>query len=157
MAAKPGPTTNAGPSQIEVPSELKRHNIHSIAQFWTGLPEYPYNAAFTADRTIAEKRELLVRALAAIQELYNFIQGPSSRDAVIKAYMDASGGRGEESGAFQSEFLNKYKPYGIEIPEQSINYLQKLNVETDIQKTVMPIEKVADLSMAREALKMISS
>ena len=150
-------TVDAGPSQVEVPSELKRYGIHSIAEFWKQLPEYPYNAAFSADRTIAEKRETLVRALAAIQETYNFIQGPNSRDAVIKAYMDASGGRGDESGAFQWQFLSENKPYDIQIPEESINYLQNLNVETNIQSARLPIEKVADLSMVRDALKMLGN
>ena len=149
-------TVDVGPSQIEVPSELARHKLHSIADFWTALPEYPYNAAFASDKVIKDKRDTLVRALAAVQELYNYIQSPGSRDAVIKAYMDAGGGRGEESGKFQSEFLNKYKPYGIEVPAESVTYLQKLNVETDIQKTVMPIEKVADLTLYRDALKMIA-
>ena len=150
-------TVDAGPSQNDVHAEQAKYGIHSVAEFWNELPEYPYQAGFTADRTIAEKRDLLVRGLAAFGELYRFLQGPDSLDVFLKAYREASGGRDTVGAEYQWQFMQKYKPYGLLIPEESINYLQDLNMKTDIQHTKMPINKIADLSMARDALKLIGA
>ena len=151
-------TVDAGPTQNDIHSEQAKFGVHSIAEFWKELPEYPYNAGFTATRAIKDKRELIVRALAAYGELYKFFQeDKNSKEPFIKAYNEAIGKRDDASAEFQWSFMQEYKPYGLDIPEESITYLQKLNVETGAQRTVLPIDKVADLSMAREANKMIGS
>ena len=151
-------TVDAGPAQNDIHAEQAKYGVHSIAEFWNELPEYPYNAGFTADRAIAEKHELIVRCLAAYGELYKYFQDdPNSKDVFINAYNEAIGKREDVSGEYQWSFMQKYKPYGLNISEESITYLQKLNVEMGAQKTVLPVDKVADLSMAREAMKMIGS
>lgn len=40
-------------------------------------------------------------------------------------------------------------------PER-INYLQQLNVALGIQKAVLPLDRVADMSLARDAAKLVS-
>jgi ABC-type nitrate/sulfonate/bicarbonate transport system substrate-binding protein len=147
-------TIDAGPSQIDVYEDQSRFGVRSIADFWTELPEYPYQAGYSSDRTIAEKRDLLVRTLAAFGKLYAFIQSPNSMAAYVKAYVKATNGKTQDAEG-QWRFTNKYKPYDLMLSEEKINFLQKVNVELKAQSRVLPIDQIADLSMAREALKMI--
>ena len=150
-------TIDAGPGQNDVFGEMDKFGVHSVSEFWSSLPEYPYQASFTADKTIAEKRDVLVRGLAAFGELYNYLQSPESRDDYLQGYAVASGGRGDSTAEYQWKFMQQYKPYGLMIPEASVDYLQTLNVEMGIQKVKLPTDKVLDLSMARDAMKMIGT
>jgi ABC-type nitrate/sulfonate/bicarbonate transport system substrate-binding protein len=147
-------TIDAGPSQIDVYENRSRFGVRSIAEFWTELPEYPYQAGYTADRTIAEKRDILLRTIAAFGKLYKFIPSPNSMDAYVKAYVKATSGKGADAEG-QWRLTNKYKPYDILLTEEKINFMQKMNVDLGIQKSMMPIEQVANFSMVNEAIKMI--
>lgn len=147
-------TIDAGPSQIDVFENRERFGVRSIAEFWTELPEYPYQAGFTAERTIAEKRETLVRTIAAFGKLYNFIQSPGSKDAFVKAYLKATNGKAADAES-QWEFANKYKPYDLLLPEDKINFMQKINIELGIQDRMKPVDEIADYSLVRDAQKMI--
>ena len=40
--------------------------------------------------------------------------------------------------------------------EERVRYMQQLNVDTGVQKTILPFDKVADMSLARDALKLLS-
>jgi hypothetical protein len=147
-------TVDAGPSQNDIHEDQAKFGVHSIAEFWTALPEYPYQASFTSDATIAEKRDTIVRTLAAFGTLYNYLQDGDSRNTYVSAYKEATSGKASD-GEAQWRFLNKYKPFNLIIPDESINYLQKLNMEAGIQSRMMPIDEIADFSMAREAMKLI--
>ena len=154
-------TIDAGPSQNDIHGEQEKWGVHAIAggEFWKDLPEYPYQGGYSSDRTIAEKRDLLVRAIAAFGELYRFIESPNSYDVWLAAYNEASGAgnRNESTAKYLWQFMQDYKSFNLIISDQSINYLQNLNLEMGIQKTKLPIDKIADMSMAREAMKMIGA
>lgn len=146
-------TVDAGPSQNDIHEDQAKFGVHSIAEFWTGLPEYPYQA-FTSDKTIAEKRDVIVRTLAAFGTLYDYLQGPDSGEVYASAYRDATGGKASDGDA-QWRFMNQYKPFDLLIPESRIDYLQKLNMEAGIQNRLLKTEEIADFSLARDAQKMI--
>lgn len=148
-------TVDAGPSTINVYDEQAKYGVHSIADFWTELPEYPYQAAFTSLPVIAEKRDLLVRSLAGFQDMYNFIQGEGSQDAYVKAAMAATGDTEPSKSISQWKFVQKYKPFSIVMKAESINYLQQLNIDAKIQEAMLPIDKIADFTLAQDALKLV--
>ena len=42
----------------------------------------------------------------------------------------------------------------IALTPERINYMQQLNVTLGVQKSVMPLDKVADMSIARDAARL---
>jgi NitT/TauT family transport system substrate-binding protein len=147
-------TIDAGPTQNDVLEDQAKYGIRSIADFWTELPEYPYQGGYAADRTIAQKRDTIVRTLAAFGKLYNFIQSPDSMDAYVKAYMKVTNGKAAD-GESQWRFNYQYKPFSLLLPEERIDYLQTLNLESNIQTKKLRMDEIADFSMAHDAIKMI--
>ena len=60
-------------------------------------------------------------------------------------------------GEFEWQFAQKYKAYDTDLTlsQERIDYMQKLNVEFGIQKTVLPFNEVADMSLAKDAVKLL--
>ncbi|MGH7033990.1 MAG: ABC transporter substrate-binding protein [Stellaceae bacterium] len=150
-------TVDAGPSLIDVYPEQKKYGVHSLidGDLWKELPEYTYQASFAADRAISEKREALIRTLEAYGKLYRFISGPNSREAFLKARAAALKHSDPVAAEFEWQFAQKYHPYDTDLTlsEERINYMQKLNVESGVQKKILPFNEVADMSLAKEAVK----
>jgi hypothetical protein len=44
---------------------------------------------------------------------------------------------------------------GLVPSEERLRYMQELNVETGVQKSVLPVERVADMSFALDAIKLL--
>jgi ABC-type nitrate/sulfonate/bicarbonate transport system substrate-binding protein len=88
-------TVDAGSAQADIFGQTTRYNIHRLEDgvFAQDLPEYTWQASFATDRAIQEKRDVLVRVLAAYCRLYRLVQGPGSLDAFIKARLVALGGK----------------------------------------------------------------
>jgi ABC-type nitrate/sulfonate/bicarbonate transport system substrate-binding protein len=152
-------TVDAGFCAIDVYNQQAKYNVHVLSDgdCWTGLPEYTFQASFTSDKAIAEKREALVRVLAAFAKLYRFIQGPDSKDDFIKSYMAVTGDKDDVQADWGWTFIQKVKPYSTDIAlsEERIRYMQDLNVQLAVQDSILPFDKVADNSLARDALKLI--
>lgn len=156
-------TVDAGPAQADTLSQISKHNIHMLedGEFAKDLPEYTWQASFATDRAIQEKRDVLVRVLAAYCKLYRFVQGPGSRDAFIKARLVALGGKDDASTTQEAidqwNYVQLHKIYtpDLLISEERIRWMQALNIEVGSQKTIMPMERVADMSLARDAVTMI--
>jgi ABC-type nitrate/sulfonate/bicarbonate transport system substrate-binding protein len=152
-------TVDAGPSLIDVYPEQKKYGVHSLTDgdLWKELPEYTYQASYAADRAIAEKREVLVRVLAAYGKLYRFISGPNSREAFLRARETAFKHSDPVEAEFEWQFAQKYQPYDTDLTlsEERIRYMQDLNVEFGVQKKILPFSEVADMSLAKDALKLL--
>lgn len=148
-------TVDAGPGLTNVYDEQAKYGVHAIADFWTELPDYPYQACYAATKAIDEKRDVLVRALAGFQSLYDFVQSDSSKDVYVQAAMKATGDTEPSKSIAQWEFFNKYKPFSIVMPPERIDYLQGLNVDAGIQQAPLPLDRIADFSLAQDALKLI--
>ena len=41
------------------------------------------------------------------------------------------------------------------IPDKSFEFIQDLNLKTDAQKIKLPLDKFSDMSLARDALKLL--
>ena len=67
-------------------------------------------------------------------------------------------GAGEREGPAQWHFIQNYKPFAVDLvlgPER-LDYMQKLNVRLGTQKQVLPYDRVADDSLARGAMSLLS-
>lgn len=159
VAAK---VVDAGPGQIDVIPNTQKFGVHVLegGDMWSNLPEYPFQGGFTADHIIGEKRDLLVRTLAAYAALFRFLTGPDSRDAFLAARRKAlskSGQEFDDASDFQWRFFQTVKPFALDLilsPER-IEYVQKLNVRLGVQTKVLPYESVVDMSLAEAATRLI--
>lgn len=159
VAAK---TVDAGPSQIDVIPNAEKLGIHQLegGDMWSGIPEYPFQGGFTSEQTIGGKRDILVRTLAAYATLFRYLVGPDSQEAFRAARRKALSGSGEDfdqASDFQWRFFQTVKPFALDLalsPER-IAYIQDLNVRLGVQSEALPYEKVADMSLAQEALKLL--
>jgi ABC-type nitrate/sulfonate/bicarbonate transport system substrate-binding protein len=156
-------TVDAGPAQIDVLPTLDKNGLHTLTDgdMWTNIPDYPFQAGFASDAVIKEKRDILVRTLAAYATLFRFVEGPNSRDAFRSARRKALSGSGDEFDAasdFQWQFFQKNKPFAPDLilSEERITNLQNLNVRVGVQTSVMPYDKVVDMSLAKDAIKLLS-
>ena len=155
-------TVDAGAAQIDVIPTLDKVGVHRLegGDMWSNIPEYPFQGGFASDATIASKRDLLVRSLAAYAWTFRFLSNPGSKDAYSAARRKALSGSGaefDESSDFQWNFFQTVKPFAQDLilsPER-IAYLQELNVRTEVQTGVLPYDQVCDMSLAKEALRLL--
>jgi ABC-type nitrate/sulfonate/bicarbonate transport system substrate-binding protein len=155
-------TVDAGPSLYDVYEQQAKYGVHSLedGNLWTELPEYTYQGSYASEDAIAKKRDALVRVLAAYCKAYRYIQSPGSLDDYVAARKASLHGDPKTAAAEASSewrFNQKYKPYAVDLvlSKERIDYMQKLNVSFGIQKTMLPYDKVADMSLARDALKLL--
>ena len=148
---------DAGPCQHDFVKLAASQGIRILADANTLVPEFTNQASFTSDRAIAEKREALVRTLAAYGSAYRFVQSGGSQAAYAKAYAAAVGPGTEEAGRDRWTWLQAVQGYdtGLVLAPERIMYLQELNVSLGVQKAVLPLAKVADMTIARDALKLM--
>ena len=150
---------DAGPADLDVYADQAKYGVHSLrdANMWTELSQYTNQAAYTSETAIAEKREVIVRSIAAYAKLYRFLQQPQSRgpwvETSAKLFKTPLDGEPDP----QWKFYQDAKPFppGIALTPERVKYIQELNVQMGLQKQVLPFEKVADMSLAAEALKLI--
>ncbi len=121
------------------------------------LPEFVNQAAFTSERAIAQKRDLIVKTLAAYAKLYRFIMSGDSEAAFIAASAKALGKNDPEAARAQWKFYRDIQPFAADLGlgEDRIKYMQELNITTGTQKKLLPYTKVTDMSLARDALKLL--
>ena len=123
----------------------------------TELGEYTYQGAYTTQAAIDTKRDVLVRTLAAFGKLYRFVHDPASKDAFLKARKTAVPTASNEENEALWRFIQRTKPFAANLvltPER-LDYMQKLNVELGVQQKALPFEQVADMSLARDAVKLL--
>jgi ABC-type nitrate/sulfonate/bicarbonate transport system substrate-binding protein len=149
-------TVDAGSSEIW---QIGKNNTRALdgGRFWVDIPDYTYQAGFASDGVIQNKRETLVRALAAYAKLYRFIQDGDSKEAFLKGFAAGMGKPDDEAALEQWTFYQKVKPFAssLVLSQQKIDYMQNLNVSFKIQSKVLPFEQVADMSVANDAIKML--
>jgi ABC-type nitrate/sulfonate/bicarbonate transport system substrate-binding protein len=150
---------DAGPSELDYEEQEAKYNVHGLSdgKFWDGLPEYTNQASYASERSIRERRDVIVRTLAAYAKLYRFISSPQSRDAYLAARAVALGKDEPAEGFAQWTFFQKNKSFAVDLvlSEERVRYMQELNISLGVQKTLIPHERIADMSLARDALKLI--
>ena len=150
---------DAGPAELDYEEQEAKYNVHGLAdgKFWDGLPEYTNQASYASERSIRERRDVIVRTLAAYARLYRFISSPQSRDAYLAARATALSKDEPAEALAQWNFFQKHQSFAVDLvlSEERIRYMQELNISLGVQKRLVPYEQITDMSLARDALKLI--
>jgi ABC-type nitrate/sulfonate/bicarbonate transport system substrate-binding protein len=150
---------DAGPGEIAIIDELERFGVHAVAggNMSLELPEYTYQGAWASERAIETKRDLLVRTLAAYAKLYRFVQMPDAKDAFLEARATVAPGATSKEGESLWAYVQKYRPFAVDLvlTDERLRYMQQLNVDLAVQRTMLPFERVADISLATEAIQLL--
>jgi ABC-type nitrate/sulfonate/bicarbonate transport system substrate-binding protein len=150
---------DAGPGEIAILQELGRYHVHGLVggNMSQELSEFTFQGAWASDRTIHSKRSALVRSLAAQARLYRFVQTSESHDPFMAAWTALFKGPDTAVGESLWTYIQTYKPFAVDLvlTPQRIDYMQQLNVSVNVQKVVLPFDRVADMSPAEEALKLL--
>ena len=153
-------TVDAGPGDIDFYARQAQYGVHTLSdgELWKELPQYANQAIFASERAIADKRDTLVRALAAYARLYRFTAMANSRDVWIKARAIAMGKDSPEEAEAQWRFFQSpgRLATNLILDPQKIDYVQTLNLKLGVQNRMLPLSQVADMSLARDALKLLS-
>ena len=152
-------TVDAGAAESALIDEAAEYHVHLIdhGNMSVELPEYTFQGAWASDRKIATEREALVRTLAAYARLYRFVQTPEAQAAFIKARRSVFPNAPERDHQAQWNYIQTYKPFAVNLtlsPER-LRYMQELNVSFKVQTEILPFERVADMSLAADAVKLL--
>jgi len=149
-------TVDAGPCEAWLAGRSGTRIVEE-ARFYEDLPEYTYQASYASERAIGRKRDAIVRTLAAYAKLYRFLSEARSHEAFLKAFAAATGKNDREEAEAQWQFYQEHKPFAVNLvlaPER-VRYMQDLNVSLGVQKSVLPFERVCDMSLAQDAVKLL--
>ena len=151
---------DAGFGETDVFEHQARYGVHALdgGVLWRELPEFPNQASFATQSAVREKREALVRTLAAHALLYRRLQSADSWQAFAAAWAVGLPHSSIEEGASQWRFYARHRPFAedLQLPEARIAFLQELNVAMGRQRRVLPFDAIADMSLARDALRLIA-
>ena len=147
---------DAGFGETDVFENQAHYRVHALedAVLWRELPQFPNQASFATCDAIGSKREALVRLLAAHALLYRYLHNAQSWNAYAAAYAAALPGSDIREGRAQWQFYQRYHPYAEDLllPPVQLDYLQNLNLTMKLQRSILPFDAVADMSLAREAM-----
>jgi ABC-type nitrate/sulfonate/bicarbonate transport system substrate-binding protein len=151
---------DAGPSSIAPFYEQAKFGVHSLTDgnAWTEIPEFPYQTMYAPDKAIADNRDGIVRTISAYARLFKYLQAPgSSWEEFSKARVAALPKGDESESRAQWKFGQELKPYGSDviISNDQFGYVQNLYTSLKIIPAPLPLEKISDMSMARDAMKML--
>jgi len=154
-------TVDAGSGPASYIEDAESYKVHVLqnGNMSEELKEFTYQAGYTSRKLIETKRDSLVRVLAAYGRLFRFVQDPSSKEAFVKARKTVLPSSADREHVAEWEWLQKVKPFApdLTLSAERINYMQQINIDFKIQKQILPFERVADMSLAQDALKLISS
>jgi ABC-type nitrate/sulfonate/bicarbonate transport system substrate-binding protein len=121
------------------------------------LKDYTFQGAWTSDEKIATERDKLVRALAAHAKLYRFVQTPESKGPFIESRRTVFTSETDAEHEAEWDFIQRYKPFAVDLAlsPARMEYMQKINIDFAVQKTMLPFERVADMSLAADAIKLL--
>jgi ABC-type nitrate/sulfonate/bicarbonate transport system substrate-binding protein len=152
---------DAGFGETDVFENQAHYGVHVLedAVLWRELPQFPNQASFATQAAISGKREALVRLLAAHAMLYRRLHSPDSWADYAAAYAAALPGSDPREGRTQWQFYQRYRPYAEDLllPQAQLDYLQDLNVTMKLQARILPFDAIADLSLARDAMRLVAN
>jgi NitT/TauT family transport system substrate-binding protein len=150
---------DAGFGETDVFENQAHYGVHSLDDgvLWRELPEFPNQASFASKAAIRGKRDALVRTLAAHALLYRYLHSPDSWNAYAAARAAALSDADPVESRTQWLFYQHHHPYAEDLllPEAQLRYMQDLNVTMKLQRRVLPFDAVTDMSLARDALRLI--
>lgn len=150
-------TVDAGVCDVDVFDQQQKFGIRALPDglLWKEIPEYTNQATYASEAAIHADRDTLVRLLAAYAKAYRFVSGPDSKAAFIQARQKATGSADPTPAITQWNRIQQNQPYALNLvlSDAQVAFVQKLNVEFKVQKSVLPFDSVADMSLAKEALQ----
>jgi ABC-type nitrate/sulfonate/bicarbonate transport system substrate-binding protein len=150
---------DAGFGETEVFENQAHYGVHALddGALWRELPEFPNQASFATTTALRDKRNALVRTLAAHALLYRCLHSPDSWDAYAAACAAGLPHSDPAESRTQWLFYQRYHPFADDLllPEAQLRYLQELNVTMKLQRRVLPFDAVTDMSLARDALRLL--
>jgi ABC-type nitrate/sulfonate/bicarbonate transport system substrate-binding protein len=153
-------TVDAGTGELAIIEQPDQYKVHLVenGNLAEQLPEYTYQGAWTSTALIDRERDKLVRTLAAYAKLYRFVQTPEAKDAFFKARKTVLSNSTEADTTAVWNVIQQYKPFAsnLVLSEERLNYMQQLNIDLKVQKGMLPFDKVADMSIARDAIALLT-
>jgi ABC-type nitrate/sulfonate/bicarbonate transport system substrate-binding protein len=153
-------TVDAGTGEVAMLDHVGQFGLRLVpgGNMAKGLRECTFQGAWTSDREIHDKRDVLVRTLAAYAKMYRFVQTPQAKGAFFKAWLAMFPNSSKADAGDSWNYIQHYKPFAVDlvIDQKRIDYMQQLNVDLGIQSSVLPYDRVADMSLAREAVKLLA-
>jgi ABC-type nitrate/sulfonate/bicarbonate transport system substrate-binding protein len=154
-------TVDGGAVDVALIENAAEHRVHLIERgnMAVELKEYTYQGIWASDRKIATSRDTLVRTMAAYAKLYRFVQSPQAKDAFLRAHRVVFANAPDSERLALWNYIQNYKPFAVDLglsPER-LRYMQELNVKFKVQKNILPFERVADMTLAADALKMLNN
>lgn len=150
-------TVDAGFADVDVFDQQQKYGVHALSDglLWKEIPEYTNQATYASEEAISRDRESLVRMLAAICKVYRFISSPGSRSDYLRAWRKVSQQADPTQAITQWNWIQQNHPYdtNLVLSDERIDFVQRMNVEFGTQKKVLPVAQLADMSLARDALK----
>jgi ABC-type nitrate/sulfonate/bicarbonate transport system substrate-binding protein len=153
-------TVDAGAGPASYVPDAATYKVHLVehGDFSEELPDFTYQAGWTSLHAIETRRDEIVKTLAAYAKLFAFINDPNSHDAFIKARKSVFASVPDAEHEGEWVFLQKARPFATDLilsPER-LDYMQKINMSFDAQKSILPYDRVVDASIAKDALKLLN-
>ena len=151
---------DAGTGASSLVDDADLYKVHPLenGNMSVELKEFTYQAGWTSRRVIESHRDVLVRVLAAYAKLFRFVQQPAAREAFLRARKTVLPNVPEREHLAEWNFLQSAKPFSTDLllsPER-IRYMQQINLDFHIQNQMLPYERVVDMSLAQDALKLLA-
>ncbi|MBN8607411.1 MAG: ABC transporter substrate-binding protein [Caulobacterales bacterium] len=150
---------DAGFGETDVFEHQAQYGVHALegGVLWRELPEFLNQASFARLDVIENKRDALVRTLAAHALLYRRLQARESWAAFADAWRIGLPQAPLEEGQSQWRFYQQSRPFAedLRLPEERVTFLQALNVKMGRQQGVLPFATVSDVTLAQDALRLI--
>lgn len=148
---------DAGLGEVDNVHQQEEFGIHALpdGDLWDQLPDFTNQASYAPQHVIDTKRDLLVSALAASAKLYRFICSPGSWEIFSAAKAAALPDQDPGEAKAQWDFYQQRKPYAVDlaIDETRLRYMQEINIAMGVQSRVLPFGQIADMSLARDAIR----
>jgi ABC-type nitrate/sulfonate/bicarbonate transport system substrate-binding protein len=152
-------TVDGGLSDVDVIDSQQKLGMHVLpdGMLWKEIPEYTNQGTYASDEAIHRNRQALVRVLAAYAKAYRFVSGPGSRSAYILARRKVTGNADEAPAITQWNWIQQNQPYAVNLvlSDTQMNIVQRLNIDFKVQRSVLPVASIADMSLAKDALKLL--
>jgi ABC-type nitrate/sulfonate/bicarbonate transport system substrate-binding protein len=153
-------TVDAGVGEAALIDAASQYGVHLIehGNMSVELSDYTFQGAWTTERKIATERDVLVRGLAAYGQLYRFVQQPDSHIAFLRARRSVFPHAPDSEHELSWNYIQTYKPFAVDLaltPER-LRYMQQLNLGFKVQQALLPFERVADMSLAADAVKLLA-
>ena len=152
-------TIDAGLGDVSILDHLDKFKLRAVAggNMAVELTEYTYSGSWTSERMIQSHRDVLVRTLAAYAKLYRYVQNPQAKDEFRLAWLAVLPHAEPADIEDAWNYTQRYNSWAVDLTlePKKIDYMQRLNVDLGIQGEVLPMSRIADMSLAQDALTLV--